>query len=190
MPSTEQRSATQRRGLIIVITLATAYVASHFFRASNVTIGLDLMRDLSIGPEALGGLTGAFFFGFAAMQLPCGLFFDRYGPRRTIAGMLILATLGGVVFTLAPTWPMLLTGRVLMGAGFGAMFIGPAAHSVSVFNPATRPLLNDRPNLLVQPKPCSSSVAPSGSGPTYFAGSAAPWHFPNVCPPAVSATVS
>ena len=124
MQSTERRPFPHRRGLIIVTTLATAYVASHFFRASNVTIGLDLMRDLSIGPEALGGLTGAFFFGFAAMQIPCGFFFDRYGPRRTVVGMLILATIGGIVFTLAPTWPILLTGRVLMGAGFGVMLIG------------------------------------------------------------------
>ena len=113
-----------RRGLIIVATLATAYVASHFFRAANVTIGLDLMRDLAIGPEALGALTGAFFFGFAAMQIPCGFLFDRFGPRRTVAGMLILATIGGIIFTLAPTWPVLLTGRVLMGAGFGVMLIG------------------------------------------------------------------
>ncbi|MBN9279993.1 MAG: MFS transporter [Hyphomicrobium sp.] len=106
------------------MTLATAYVASHFFRASNITIGLDLMRDLAIGPEALGGLTGAFFFGFAAMQIPCGFFFDRFGPRRTVTGMLVLATIGGIVFTLAPTWPILLTGRTLMGAGFGVMLIG------------------------------------------------------------------
>ena len=124
MTSFEGPSATHRRGLIIVATLATAYVASHFFRASNVTIGLDLMRDLSIGPEALGGLTGAFFFGFSAMQIPCGFFFDRFGPRRTVVGMLILATIGGITFTLAPTWPILLTGRVLMGAGFGVMLIG------------------------------------------------------------------
>jgi predicted MFS family arabinose efflux permease len=124
MSSSERRHFPNRRGLIIVTTLAVAYVASHFFRASNVTIGLDLMRDLSIGPEALGGLTGAFFFGFAAMQIPCGLLFDRYGPRRTVVGMLILATIGGIIFTLASTWPMLLTGRVLMGAGFGAMLIG------------------------------------------------------------------
>jgi predicted MFS family arabinose efflux permease len=124
MQSTERRPFPHRRGLIIVTTLATAYVASHFFRASNVTIGLDLMRDLSIGPEALGGLTGAFFFGFAAMQIPCGFFFDRYGPRRTVVAMLILATIGGVVFALAPTWPILLTGRVLLGAGFGVMLIG------------------------------------------------------------------
>src|SRR5215210_7343769 len=124
MQSTERRPFPHRRGLIIVATLATAYVASHFFRASNVTIGLDLMRDLAIGPEALGALTGAFFFGFAAMQIPCGFFFDRFGPRRAVAGMLILATIGGIVFTLAPNWPILLTGRVLMGAGFGVMLIG------------------------------------------------------------------
>jgi predicted MFS family arabinose efflux permease len=124
MQTAERRLSPNRRGLIIVATLATAYVASHFFRASNVTIGLELMRDLSIGPEALGGLTGAFFFGFAAMQIPCGFFFDRFGPRRTVVGMLVLATVGGIVFTLAPSWPMLLTGRVLMGAGFGVMLIG------------------------------------------------------------------
>src|SRR3954454_9674938 len=124
MRSSERRPYPHRRGLIIVTTLATAYMASHFFRASNVTIGLELMRDLAIGPKALGALTGAFFFGFAAMQIPCGFLFDRFGPRRSIVGMLTLATLGGIIFALAPSWPMLLTGRVLMGAGFGVMLIG------------------------------------------------------------------
>lgn len=128
MQSTERRPTPSlrgnRHGLIIVATLAIAYVASHFFRASNVTIGLDLMRDLGIGPQALGGLTGAFFFGFAAMQIPCGFLFDRFGPRKTVVGMLALATVGGVIFTLAPSWPILVAGRALMGAGFGVMLIG------------------------------------------------------------------
>lgn len=113
-----------RQAIVIVATLATAYVASHFFRAANVTIGLDLMRDLAIGPEALGALTGAFFFGFSAMQIPVGFLFDRYGPRKTVTGMLVLATIGGTVFAMAPDWPTLLAGRVLMGAGFGVMLIG------------------------------------------------------------------
>lgn len=116
--------ALRRQAVTIVATLATAYVASHFFRAANVTIGLDLMRDLQIGPQALGALTGAFFFGFSAMQIPCGFFFDRYGPRRTVSGMLLLAVAGAALFTLAPSWPVLLTGRALMGAGFGVMLIG------------------------------------------------------------------
>lgn len=114
----------RRQAIIIVATLATAYVASHFFRAANVTIGLDLMRDLDIGPAALGALTGAFFFGFSAMQIPCGFLFDRYGPRRTVTGLLVVAVAGAALFTLAPSWPWLLTGRALMGAGFGVMLIG------------------------------------------------------------------
>ena len=116
--------ALRRQALVIVATLAATYVASHFFRSANVTIGLDLMRDMAIGPAALGALTGAFFLGFSAMQIPCGFFFDRYGPRRTIAGMLVLATIGAAAFTLAPTWPTLFAGRMLMGAGFGVMLIG------------------------------------------------------------------
>src|SRR5690242_21906352 len=98
MQPSERSPSASRGSLIIVATLATAYMASHFFRSSNVTIGLDLMHDLSIGPEALGALTGAFFFGFAAMQIPCGFFFDRFGPRRTVTAMLVLATIGVIIF--------------------------------------------------------------------------------------------
>jgi predicted MFS family arabinose efflux permease len=58
------------------------------------------------------------------MQIPCGFFFDRFGPRYTVVGMLIIAAIGGALFTLAPGWPVLLTGRVLMGAGCGVMLIG------------------------------------------------------------------
>jgi predicted MFS family arabinose efflux permease len=36
----------------------------------------------------------------------------------------VLATIGGIIFTAAPSWPVLLTGRVLLGAGFGVMLIG------------------------------------------------------------------
>ena len=114
----------RRQAVMILATLAIAYTASHFFRAANVTIGLDLMRDLGIGPEALGALTGAFFFGFSAMQVPCGLLFDRFGPRLTVTGMMLLAVLGGAIFTAARDPATLILGRVLLGAGFGVMLIG------------------------------------------------------------------
>ena len=46
------------------------------------------------------------------------------------------------------------------------------------------------PNVFLQPKPCSSRLVPSGSGPTCSGAGAAPWALPTVCPPTMSATVS
>ena len=46
------------------------------------------------------------------------------------------------------------------------------------------------PNLFFHPKPCSSRLAPSGSGPTCCAAAAAPWALPIVWPPTMSARVS
>ncbi|CAB4534551.1 unannotated protein [freshwater metagenome] len=46
------------------------------------------------------------------------------------------------------------------------------------------------PKVFFQPSPICSIGAPSGSAPTYFSGDAAPCALPNVCPPAMSATVS
>src|SRR5271165_411114 len=68
-------------------------------------------------------------------------------------------------------------------------FTGLVVHAPS------RPLLMvltplPSPKLLLQPRPCSSIGAPSGSRPTYLLGSAAPWVLPKVCPPAMRATVS
>ena len=46
------------------------------------------------------------------------------------------------------------------------------------------------PQLLIQPRPCSSLSAAAGSAPTQSAGFRAPWTLPKVWPPAISATVS
>src|SRR5262249_36235367 len=46
------------------------------------------------------------------------------------------------------------------------------------------------PEVFFQPNPCSSKLAPSGSGPTYSGAGAAPWALPTVWPPTMSARVS
>ena len=60
-----ERPFPHRRGLIIVATLATAYVASHFFRASNVTIGLDLMREIRARGHLASQLPAIALTGYA-----------------------------------------------------------------------------------------------------------------------------
>ena len=108
----------------IFFVLCAGFVASQFFRVSNAVIAPELMRSLAISPEAMGVVTGAFFLAFAAAQLPAGVLLDRFGPRRTMSSLFIVAVAGSVVFAVANDAIGLTIGRALMGIGCGAGLMG------------------------------------------------------------------
>ena len=121
----------------IFAALAAAYVASQFFRVSNAVIAPELMRDLAISPEAMGAITGIFFLTFAAAQLPGGVLLDRFGPRRTMAGLLLFAAAGSLVFAAAQAAAGLSAGRGLMGLGCAVGLMG-AMVAIARWFPAER----------------------------------------------------
>jgi hypothetical protein len=63
-------------------------------RAVTATLAPVFSAELDLRAADLGLLAGAYFFGFAAMQLPLGRALDRFGPRRTLLALLALAVLG------------------------------------------------------------------------------------------------
>lgn len=113
-----------RRALLLVPTLGLVYVASQFYRATNAVIAPDLMRELDLSSDAMGTLTGAFFFAFALAQIPVGILLDRYGPRRTNIGLLAVAVLGAFVFAASSSLAGLAFGRVLLGIGSSGVLMG------------------------------------------------------------------
>ncbi len=54
----------------------------------------DLGPDLGLAASDLALLSAGWFLAFAIGQVPTGLLLDRVGPRRTVAGFLVLAALG------------------------------------------------------------------------------------------------
>ena len=109
-----------RQAYSIYAVLCAGFLASQFYRVSNAVIAPELMRELSITPEAMGFVTGIFFLVFAAAQLPVGILLDRYGLRRTMSGLFLIAVLGSIVFALAEDVFWLAVGRGLMGLGCAA----------------------------------------------------------------------
>jgi sugar phosphate permease len=127
-PSALSPGTLRRQLYRMVAAIGVVYVMSQFYRTANGVIAKDLMAEFSLSAEALGILTGAFFLSFAAMQIPLGMLFDRFGPRRTVPVLLIFAIVGTLVFGLAEGYVGLLIGRLLMGVGvcgvlMGALFI-------------------------------------------------------------------
>jgi MFS family permease len=113
-------------GLVaIFLAFALAYFLSALLRAITATLAPLFGSELGLGAADLGLLAGAYFLGFAAMQLPLGAALDRFGPRLTLLALLSLAVLGCLGFALADSLPALVMARALIGVGVSACLMAP-----------------------------------------------------------------
>jgi MFS family permease len=99
---------------------AIGYFMSYGLRSVNAVLAPDLVAEIGLTHSQLGSLSSAYFLAFAAMQLPLGVWLDRFGPRRVNALLMGVAALGCTVFALADAFPSLWAGRALLGAGVSA----------------------------------------------------------------------
>lgn len=95
-----------------------------FLRASLGVMAPDLAREFAMEPAMLSAVASAFFFSYALMQLPTGIFFDRYGARLTLSTMLAFTAVGTALFATGQTPGTLVLGRTLMGVGLTGTFTG------------------------------------------------------------------
>jgi predicted MFS family arabinose efflux permease len=107
--------------LWIMVVLA---VLSQFYRSSNGVIAPQIMAEMQIDAAAIGLSSGAFFLIFAALQIPIGVLFDKYGARLVVSTMLIFSILGSVIFALAQSVEALVAGRFLIGLGLAGGMVG------------------------------------------------------------------
>ena len=116
MPHPRSRSPK----VAIFLALAGAHFFSTFIRASTAALSPALVEEWGLNGQDLGLLAGAYFLGFACMQLPLGPWLDRHGPRSVQLGLLGLAVAGCLGIALASHFSSLLLSRVLCGAGVSA----------------------------------------------------------------------
>ncbi len=115
-------SETLRGALAVRVFLcfALGYVLSYALRSINAVIAPSLQAELGMSNADLGLLSSAYFVAFGCMQLPLGIWLDKYGARRTEAVLLLFAAAGAVVFATSSSLAGLWVGRALIGVGVSA----------------------------------------------------------------------
>lgn len=108
---------------LIFSTLALAYFFVYFHRLSLSIVADSLVKDFNSSAGTIGLLGSIYFYCYAAMQLPAGLFSDSVGPRRTVTVFLVAASGGSLLFGLAPNIETAFVGRILVGFGVSMVFI-------------------------------------------------------------------
>lgn len=117
------------------LTFLAAYVLSQFYRSFLAVIAPELARELGLDPQALGNLQAWWILGFVAMQVPVGFALDRFGPRHTVAGLMLAAVAGAALLARGQSALALDIAMVLIGVGCSAIYMG----AIYVFGRVNRP---------------------------------------------------
>jgi len=107
-----------------VILAAVMFAMSQFYRSSVAVISPDLMQEMGLNALDLSRISAAFFYAFALMQIPVGIFLDTVGPKTAMVGLTLVSVAGAVIFALGTSPAWLTFGRVLLGIGMACNFMG------------------------------------------------------------------
>jgi type IV secretory pathway TrbF-like protein/predicted MFS family arabinose efflux permease len=122
--SNEIRLQGWRVILRVFLPFTAAFFMAYLFRSINALIASDLSAELALDAADMGLLTSVYFLTFAALQVPVGIWLDRYGPRRVEATMMLFAVAGALLFSVSKGFALLTLSRALIGLGVAASFIG------------------------------------------------------------------
>ena len=107
----------------VFVILSLQYLLVYFHRVSPALMTRELVAAFSIGGASLGLLSSGYFYAYAMMQLPVGVFADRWGARKTITLFSSVGAVGAILFGLAPNFQVATVARVLVGFGLSAIFV-------------------------------------------------------------------
>lgn len=100
--------------------VATIFLLAQIHRAAGGIIALELGAARAMGPSDIGLIIGIMPLSSALVQVPTGILLDRWGVRRTLSAMAVLAAIGTIWLALAEGVLSLTAARALIGAGFAA----------------------------------------------------------------------
>lgn len=112
------------RRWVIFLLAGLLFLLSQFYRACMAVVYPALTAEIPLGPRSLGQISAAFFYAFALMQLPIGVYLDRRGPRLTMTVLTLVAVAGALIFARGRSLPELVVGRALLGIGMACNLMG------------------------------------------------------------------
>lgn len=112
------------RRLAIFFISCLLFILSQFYRASVAVISPQLIADLSLDSRELSLISASFFYAFAVMQIPVGLYLDSIGPRIAMTVLTLLGGAGALLFAVGNTLGVLVAGRALLGIGMACNLMG------------------------------------------------------------------
>ncbi|STY01857.1 major facilitator family transporter [Legionella pneumophila] len=82
------------------------------------------MKTFGVTGQGFGVISAFYFYAYAPTQLPAGVLYDRYGPRKLMTFAIVLCAFGSAFFASTDSVFTACIGRFLIGIGSAFSFIG------------------------------------------------------------------
>ena len=112
------------RRWVVLALIFTGILISYIDRGNLGLAATSIMRDFNFPPGTMGVLLSAFFWTYAAFQIPAGAIVDRVGIRRVYAMAFVLWSVASAAIGVARGMTDILLLRMLLGLAEAA---GPIA---------------------------------------------------------------
>jgi sugar phosphate permease len=140
----------RRRALAVWGAAVAVYVLAVFHRTSLSVAGLVAVDRFDISASQLAVFAMVQLLVYAAMQIPVGVFLDRFGPRRMLTIGLALMTAGQLAFAVVDAYGPALSARVLVGVGDAMVFASVLRLVAAWFAPARNPIVTQMTGMFGQ----------------------------------------
>ncbi len=115
--------ASYRYRWAIFAVLASIYFFVYFHRTSTAVLADRIMEEFAVSALAVGVMSSAYFYPYAALQIPVGILSDTKGPRKTTTMFTLIAFAGTMLFAIANSFTMAVFARFLIGVGVSGVYI-------------------------------------------------------------------
>ncbi|MFS0820422.1 MFS transporter [Bacillus sp. 1P02SD] len=108
---------------VIFASVLFTYVVMSAQRTAPGLITDQLMTDFQVTATTIGLLTSIQFFVYTGLQMPMGIFADRYGPNFFLIIGAILTGIGTILYSLGTHEFILFFARILTGVGDATIWV-------------------------------------------------------------------
>jgi MFS family permease len=120
---------------------ALFYFYEFLLRVAPSVMYAELAQEFDIAATQFGILVSAWYWAYAPLQLPVGIWMDKWGPRRLLTFAIVLCALSTVILALTHSFYLACIMRGFIGAGSAFAFISCMKITAIWFSNRLFPLL-------------------------------------------------